>query len=268
MGTGTYSIIPEGENHCVWMDAGSVSYKLCERSFDCESCPFDAVMNTQYRPVSDGATMPAEPAGTGPGSSRLHGDVIRRLIEPLENTPLPDDRLYFSNHSWSQRMNDGQCKIGVDAFLAHLLKPLMGAVVINAPARVERDSPYAWLIRDADTCSLHSPMAGTVTVTNTALASRPSILATDPYDRGWILVLTPRCGKEAAGAYSSQDFRPCIDEDIERIESSLDSTLAKQRQEIGPSLLDGGVRVDTIEQFIGKQRYARLLSRLRRPPPR
>ena len=26
---------------CVWMDAGVVNYKLCDRGYDCERCPLD-----------------------------------------------------------------------------------------------------------------------------------------------------------------------------------------------------------------------------------
>jgi hypothetical protein len=29
---------------CVWMSAGLVSFKLCDREGECESCPFDRAM--------------------------------------------------------------------------------------------------------------------------------------------------------------------------------------------------------------------------------
>ena len=29
---------------CVWMEAGVVGYKLCDREFDCDHCPFDAAL--------------------------------------------------------------------------------------------------------------------------------------------------------------------------------------------------------------------------------
>ena len=30
---------------CVWMQAGVVGYKLCDREFDCDHCPFDAALH-------------------------------------------------------------------------------------------------------------------------------------------------------------------------------------------------------------------------------
>lgn len=35
---------------CVWMSAGLVAYKLCDRGFECESCPFDQAMRGALPP--------------------------------------------------------------------------------------------------------------------------------------------------------------------------------------------------------------------------
>ena len=35
---------PAGALPCVWMSAGLVAYKLCDRGFECEGCPFDQAM--------------------------------------------------------------------------------------------------------------------------------------------------------------------------------------------------------------------------------
>ena len=29
---------------CIWMDAGAVAFRLCDRGFECDHCPFDAAM--------------------------------------------------------------------------------------------------------------------------------------------------------------------------------------------------------------------------------
>ena len=31
--------------YCVWMDAGVVNYKLCDRGFDCDRCPLDQALH-------------------------------------------------------------------------------------------------------------------------------------------------------------------------------------------------------------------------------
>lgn len=52
---------------CVWMSAGLVAYKLCDRGFECEGCPFDRAMR--------GALPPRpRPEDEEPG----RGDATRR----------------------------------------------------------------------------------------------------------------------------------------------------------------------------------------------
>jgi glycine cleavage system H lipoate-binding protein len=34
-------IVPPGKKKCVWMEAGVVSYKLCDNNFDCSTCVYD-----------------------------------------------------------------------------------------------------------------------------------------------------------------------------------------------------------------------------------
>lgn len=40
-------IVPPGKKRCVWMEAGVVSYKLCDNNFDCPTCAYDQAMQTK-----------------------------------------------------------------------------------------------------------------------------------------------------------------------------------------------------------------------------
>jgi glycine cleavage system H lipoate-binding protein len=273
MKTGLHTIIPEKESHCVWMDAGLVNYKLCDKNFECETCPFDRVMRTQHHPFSERAAIQSDAGAmhVAPhdASEKIFRDVMHSLTEPLRRTKLPDDRLYFSNHSWLQRLDDGRCRIGVNDFLARFLDPVMAAVVVNSSSRIEKNSPFAWFIRDDQTYTIHSSISGMVTETNTVLSSKPSLITRDPYESGWIVSLMPNApSEEPVRYYTAEEYRIRLDHDIHKVESILTTTLSKQRKEIGTSMFDGGVRVETIEQFIGEKRYVQLLNRLLRPHSR
>lgn len=37
-------IVPPGKKKCVWMEAGVVSYKLCDNNYDCSTCSYDQGM--------------------------------------------------------------------------------------------------------------------------------------------------------------------------------------------------------------------------------
>jgi glycine cleavage system H lipoate-binding protein len=40
-------IVPPGKKKCVWMEAGVVSYKLCDNNFDCPTCAYDQAMQVK-----------------------------------------------------------------------------------------------------------------------------------------------------------------------------------------------------------------------------
>jgi glycine cleavage system H lipoate-binding protein len=259
MKTGQHTIIPENENQCVWMDAGLVNYKLCEKNFDCESCPFDLIMKQQFHPFSERAVMQSDTSV----SNFAEADIVERLMLPLTSASLPDDRLYFSNHSWLKKMDDGFCKIGIDSLLAGLLYPLVGAVVVNKSSRIVNDSPFAWLIRDNETFTLRTPVPGIVMTTNTSLTAKPSVITNDCYEKGWIVTVAPQENSMSASpCYTAEDFQSKLEHDIQRIETQLRLSLKKQSSSVGSTMYDGGTHVETIEQFIGEKRYTQLLSRL------
>lgn len=273
MGTGSYNIIPDTESHCVWMDAGLVNYKLCDKNFECELCPFDRVMRTQHHPFAERAVIQSDTAAVHAVphdvSEKVFEDVIQHLLAPLKKVSLPDDRLYFSNHSWLQKMDDGRFRLGINAYLAHFLQPVMAAVVVNTPSHIDRESPFAWFIRDDQTFTIHSSVAGMVTETNSTLTGKPSLITNDPYDRGWLVTIAPQsASEEPVRHFSSDEFRLRLGYDIGKVEALLTTTLGKQRKEIGTSMFDGGTRIETIEQFIGEKRYVQLLTRLLRPHSR
>lgn len=54
-------IVPPGKKKCVWMEAGVVSYKLCDNNYDCPTCVYDHAMQVKVaRQKEAAATEPLE----------------------------------------------------------------------------------------------------------------------------------------------------------------------------------------------------------------
>lgn len=41
-------IVPPGKKKCVWMEAGVVSYKLCDKNYDCATCAYDQGLQVKF----------------------------------------------------------------------------------------------------------------------------------------------------------------------------------------------------------------------------
>ena len=39
-----FKAVPNGEEKCIWMEAGVIDYKLCNYYYNCHTCPFDKAM--------------------------------------------------------------------------------------------------------------------------------------------------------------------------------------------------------------------------------
>lgn len=279
MNANSHTIIPDNENHCVWMDAGLVNYKLCNCRFECETCPFDKVMRDQHQTFAEQAAMQSGPSfpdrftaeayrggasefrgNTGP--EREGEDVIQRLLAPLLALEYPQDRIYFSNHTWMHSLHGGMFTMGIDAFLAQLIYPIAGVATIHSPSHIGRGEPYAWLIRDSATFAVHNNEQGIVSRVNARLIDHPSLVTSDPYGDGWLMTISCS-GKEPANLkfFSSDEYREFIHQEV----NDLAAELKKNRRSVGTTMFDGGTRIENIEKFIGEKRYNKILSRLITP---
>jgi glycine cleavage system H lipoate-binding protein len=56
-------IVPPGKKKCVWMEAGVVSYKLCDNNYDCSTCQYDHAMQAKAEKSRSATTaQPMAPA--------------------------------------------------------------------------------------------------------------------------------------------------------------------------------------------------------------
>ena len=216
---------------CIWMSAGLIRYRLCDRGFDCEHCPLDAALR------GDATAAPApEPAlGAAAGSAPR----------------FPDDRFYLPGHQWLQELPDG-LRYGIDA---------LAAALVGAPRAVAWRDDAEKVVCELDLWCGLLPLAAAPRGRwrrNPQLAEHPELLASDPYGAGWTL--------ESAGAAPPQG----LDAAAARAGAALDLRHLRRRialemlsdDEIGITLADGGEPVTDLRGLLGGQRYLALLREL------
>lgn len=57
-------IVPPGKKKCVWMEAGVVSYKLCDNNYDCSTCVYDQGMQLKVARQKEAAQLAAVETST------------------------------------------------------------------------------------------------------------------------------------------------------------------------------------------------------------
>lgn len=237
-----HHVLPDGADPCVWMSAGQIAYKLCDRAFRCEECPLDAALRGQGR--------------SRPGTSEGPGDVVTGL-------EFPGDRFYGPSHTWAGVVGDRRIRIGLDAFAAGLLRHATRVVLPPAGGAVDRGRVACWVMDERATVAVKSPVDGRVARVNARLHARPALAAESPYGDGWLLEVECEDAAEAVeGLSGPAEARERARADADRIR---DVALASPREAsapVGPTLQDGGEPVFDLKRALGAARYYGLVVRL------
>jgi glycine cleavage system H protein len=225
-----------GSMPCIWMSAGLVAYKLCDREYACEGCPFDAAMRgSELRPS--------------------------KVAEPLD-PPFPGDRRYHSGHLWVRRVGRERVRVGIDAFAGRLLSAVDGVILPPPGTPVRRDAALCWVHDGTEVVPLRSPVTGRITVTHGLVRHRPTLLHEDPYGDGWLFEVRTRPRTASDGDLLDADAARDVSRDQQR---ELDRevrafAVAPSIGEAGPTLQDGGVPFGDPRTILGPRRYYRTIS--------
>lgn len=225
---------------CIWMSAGLVAYKLCDREYACETCPFDAAMRG-----CSAADVPAVEAGVD-------------LPEP----EFPADRRYHPGHLWVRSVGGGRVRVGLDAFAAELLQG-PGTFLLPSPGTpVRRDAALFWIHDEGEVAPLRAPLTGRVAVTHGLARHRPEVVFRDPYGDGWLFEFRVRdtARERNRDLLSAAAIRDLSERQRAELNGEVREFVRSAAAGSGPTLQDGGVFLRDPRSVMGPRRYYRIVS--------
>ena len=228
---------------CIWMSAGLLSYKLCDRDWECERCPLDAALRGQV----------------------LEAPLHTSLMSVNEQTSwFPDDLLYSSGHLWLRTLNadDGRIvRFGLDVFAATIIGrccdvscPDVGQERAQGESLCEIDLGLGILLVGA-------PVGVAVVAQNTRLERDPNALVSAPYGDGWIADLRVQDPSQLRTLSTAERARDQTKMDLRRFRRRVALQLLADTEGIGPCLPDGGELAD-LRQILAGPAYLKLIGEL------
>lgn len=103
----------------------------------------------------------------------------------------PEDLRYTKEHEWA-RLENGRVRVGITRFAADRLSDV---VFIELPAVgtiVKSMEPFGVIESVKAASDLYAPVSGTVVEVNRTLVDAPELVNSDPYDRGWMILIQPQ----------------------------------------------------------------------------
>ncbi len=107
----------------------------------------------------------------------------------------PKDLRYSSEHEWA-RLEGGRVRVGITKFAADRLTDVVFVELPAVGTKVQYMQPFGVVESVKAVSDLYAPVTGTVVEVNTALKETPEVVNSDPYGKGWMLLVQPDNLKE------------------------------------------------------------------------
>lgn len=158
----------------------------------------------------------------------------------VEGIPLPENLRYHPGHTWLSRERKNVLRVGMDAFAAALTGPVERIEVPKPGHWIRQGQKAITIHRDGETIELLSPVEGEVTEVNAEAIANPSLLAADPYGKGWLFrVFAPDEDGPSRNLLPAALVRPWMRSAMERL-------YQLQPDFAGATAADGGVPVENL----------------------
>jgi glycine cleavage system H protein len=102
---------------------------------------------------------------------------------------IPGDLKFMKSHEWARVEGDGKVTVGISDHAQGLLGDLVYVDLPTVGDSVEAGNACAVVESVKAASDVYSPVSGTITAVNTALADKPETINEDAYGEGWIFVV-------------------------------------------------------------------------------
>ncbi len=251
---------------CIWVLAGVLSYRLCDRNYECEQCElFHALRGHGSGAAGASEYLPAdEAAELEPAQVAVEDQVNNYVSRLIEGCELHLDRPYTAGHFWLKDAGADGVTAGLDGHVMRLLQPVDDVVAPRVGVLLRRGEPCGWIVRGRLTIPLDTPIAGEVVSVNQAYLEQVRSGTVSGDGDEWLLRLSPHESPDAVpNVYQGDRTLVWFLRKIRLLKRALREVVALEGQAtLGPTLADGGATNINVEQVLGRARFEALVDRL------
>jgi glycine cleavage system H protein len=101
---------------------------------------------------------------------------------------IPADLRYHEEHEWA-RLKGAQATVGISDFAQDALGDIVFIELPKAATSVNAGQQIGEIESTKTTSTLYTPLSGTITQVNADLKDHPEVVNSDPYGKGWMVVI-------------------------------------------------------------------------------
>ena len=181
-----------------------------------------------------------------------HENGSRVVPAMVAGFQVPENVRYHAGHTWALSESKEMVRVGMDDFASKLIGKIEN-IALPQRGRWVRQGQKIWTIfRDGKSVDMVSPIEGTITDINEAVAKNPELARKDPYGEGWLVTVQ--------APDSKINFRNLLGGTLARLwtESAALQLRNKMPMLAGALAQDGGVAVDDLTAHMPDEDWATL----------
>jgi len=166
---------------------------------------------------------------------------------------VPENVRYHAGHTWALSESRELVRVGIDDFASKLIGKI-DSITLPQRGRWVRQGQKIWtILRDGKSVDMVSPIEGTVSDVNEAVAKNPDLACKDPYGDGWLVTVQ--------APDSKINFRNLLGGSLARLWTESSALQLRKRMPVAMASAlaqDGGVAVDDITAHLPNEDWAEL----------
>ncbi len=125
---------------------------------------------------------------------------------------VPQDLRYSTTHEWA-KIDGDICTVGITQFAVEQLTDVVALEFKVGKGRktaVVAERPFGEIESVKAVSDLNAPVSGEVVEVNQAVANDPSLVAADPYGKGWLIKIKTAPGTKLDALLTPQQYEAQI----------------------------------------------------------
>lgn len=227
--------LPAFERKCRYALTGDLAYKLCSSNYECYHCAVDQYMQD---------IMDSNPV------LRKKRERQARAEKKVKGFIMRDDMYYLPNHIWLKYEED-HAKVGIDDFAARIIGKI-NRIQLAEKSRINRTEQCWGLSSSHGDVFMKLGVDADVIERNSALKDDPSVINSDPYNKGWLLKIKMPSGFDQLTKGSTASM--WLEKEYEKLHQDLELSS-------GITITDGGELIENINEQINADEWRFLISK-------
>ena len=108
----------------------------------------------------------------------------------VQSYEVPEGLYYSKEWIWI-KVENGKVRIGITDYAQKQLNEVVFAELPNVGDEVVKGEPFGTVESVKSVSDLVAPVSGKISEVNKKVSDNPGALNEDPYDKGWIIVVSP-----------------------------------------------------------------------------